>query len=487
MNRQDAKNAFSQRLRQEKKIKICVYKLFRIAICLFMLLFPAIINGYPLTFDDTATYIGSGFDSYVPQDRPIFYGFFIRQTSLGISLWLTVVAQSLLLLFCLRILNKYFFRKNSSIWLIFALSFLSGVSWVTSCVMPDIFIPIGILSVLEILFFKSLLNKYEKVILFCIFCLSIMVHLSSIPILLLFLITILAIAQIANINILRIKRDILYLLTTIILLSFIIIPGINKTQNAGFSLSKGGPVFFAARLSEARVLKPLMEFECPKLRTKACDYINDYSSNLNKFLWDSSSPFNKFWNSDFEKAAKDFSPINKKFFSHPKLVFQFAMSSLNNTFKQLITFDIYDFLKPPDKYVKNQISIHLPNDKSLLKDTFDNFKTKLPIWTGDDQPVNVPIFVYYLNNFYAFVFYISFLFIVIFTTIDLIKKTPLLYAHYLILLLILSVIINALVVGTLSSYFHRYQARVIWLVPLCLIIYLHQNKVLSQLTGRKGE
>jgi hypothetical protein len=45
----------------------------------------AIWNGYPLVFLDTGTYVASGFERFVPRDRPLAYGFFIRHSSLAHS------------------------------------------------------------------------------------------------------------------------------------------------------------------------------------------------------------------------------------------------------------------------------------------------------------------------------------------------------------------------------------------------------------------
>ncbi|MBL8009530.1 MAG: hypothetical protein JNJ64_02895, partial [Flavobacteriales bacterium] len=57
----------------------------------------ALMNGYPLVYADTGTYLASAFEGLVPVDRPFWYGAFIRGLSLnGASLWPVVVAQALL-------------------------------------------------------------------------------------------------------------------------------------------------------------------------------------------------------------------------------------------------------------------------------------------------------------------------------------------------------------------------------------------------------
>ncbi|HRH39293.1 MAG TPA: hypothetical protein PK760_13165, partial [Flavobacteriales bacterium] len=68
------------------------------AACIALLIWPAIYNGYPILYSDTATYVASGMKLDAPMDRPITYGLFIRITSIGgFTLWTTIVAQAAIL------------------------------------------------------------------------------------------------------------------------------------------------------------------------------------------------------------------------------------------------------------------------------------------------------------------------------------------------------------------------------------------------------
>src|SRR5665648_926505 len=58
------------------------------------LLLPALQNGFPLFYSDSATYIISGFDKFVPISRPMLYCFMVRHISLSFSLWLVLVFQA---------------------------------------------------------------------------------------------------------------------------------------------------------------------------------------------------------------------------------------------------------------------------------------------------------------------------------------------------------------------------------------------------------
>ncbi len=44
-----------------------------VALAAALLLWPALLNGYPLAFADTGTYLSQAIDRYLGWDRPVFY------------------------------------------------------------------------------------------------------------------------------------------------------------------------------------------------------------------------------------------------------------------------------------------------------------------------------------------------------------------------------------------------------------------------------
>jgi len=62
-----------------------------------MLLWPAMLNGYPLLFSDTGAFLSQGLDWFMVWDKPWIYGPVLGWSSLEITLWLPAVLQALLL------------------------------------------------------------------------------------------------------------------------------------------------------------------------------------------------------------------------------------------------------------------------------------------------------------------------------------------------------------------------------------------------------
>ena len=116
-----------------------------------IMLIPALINGYPMIYSDTSTYLASGFEMQPPMDRPMTYGLFIRLFSLnGLSLWPVIIMQCFLLVWLIYQLVGAVLEENHKFR---ALVFLavtvvasfSGAGWASCYLIPDIFTPIMLL------------------------------------------------------------------------------------------------------------------------------------------------------------------------------------------------------------------------------------------------------------------------------------------------------------------------------------------------------
>ena len=144
-----------------------------------ILLRLACYNSYPFVYPDTGTYIRSGFEVFVPIDRPIFYGLFVRIVSFSTSLWNVVFVQSFILAYLVYLILKEFIGSTYfNFYYFFILTFLcltTGVSFNVSMITPDIFTAFLFLIVF-ILYAMPDLNIFHKLILWILFIASILTH-----------------------------------------------------------------------------------------------------------------------------------------------------------------------------------------------------------------------------------------------------------------------------------------------------------------------
>jgi len=111
------------------------------------LLLPALFNGYPILFSDTADYLLRSQTLLPSPIRAPGYALWIRLTSGGATLWLPVVAQSLFLAALIWRTLRLFGRPTArqTLGAALALTIGSSAGWVSSKAMPDLFVAMVIL------------------------------------------------------------------------------------------------------------------------------------------------------------------------------------------------------------------------------------------------------------------------------------------------------------------------------------------------------
>src|SRR5206468_10592825 len=61
-----------------------------------LLLWPALLNGYPLLFADTGVYLTDGIRMHMSWPRPLFYGLFMLPFHLERTVWPVIVVQAVI-------------------------------------------------------------------------------------------------------------------------------------------------------------------------------------------------------------------------------------------------------------------------------------------------------------------------------------------------------------------------------------------------------
>lgn len=111
------------------------------------LLLPAIFNGFPLIFPDSATYLGIAFGSDYAIDRSSFYGLMLKPLANALpgtgGLWLVVVIQALavatVIVTAARHLSDRAMDRRIFLLLLPALALLTSLPWHAGQIMPDAF------------------------------------------------------------------------------------------------------------------------------------------------------------------------------------------------------------------------------------------------------------------------------------------------------------------------------------------------------------
>lgn len=423
----------------------------------------AFYNGFPLVYSDTGTYIFSGQEMSIPIDRPILYGLFIKFTSFGFSLWSTIFFQALLASYLLYKIILTFFSKGTTIIFlsfVFILSFLSGLSWYTSQLMPDIFTAFSILAFYLLIMSKNA-NKREQFLLLFIFVLTVNVHYSNF---LIALFLMLFLGVLYNFNKLKYLKQHFALKPILIafIISFITPFIINYSVGKTTKVNQGSQVFLIARMLDNGVLKSFLDDNCKDNNYSLCSCKDNLPVDSRAFLWSSESPLYAIggWNDSEIELNK----IIRDILISPKHLSLFLYTSITSTVSQLFQNEIgsgliSDWYASTDSPPYYAIASHFPRELKQYEQARQN--TNLWGQKLDFSTVN------YWNSILLFLSAILLLFFLISKRLwgMLDSKTKLFIG-----IIFLGILFNAFITGSLANVYDRLQARVSWLLILTALI-----------------
>jgi len=425
-----------------------------------------LINGFPLVTSDTGTYVASGFEYFVPVDRPVIYGWFIRNVSLKQSLWFVIFFQGIILSYLLsRIMDVYLTKRNSPGWKIIVfilLSFFTSVSWFCSQIMPDIFTAFSILS-LALLLSEKIDSYIEKTVFVLILLLGLLTHNSNL-ISFSILIVILGVYCILKGKFRR--KEINAISFTIILITIIsswfILPEVNRRVGRKYRLSDGAHVFIMGRLLETGILDKYLEENCKTgpdavNNCSLCAYKDSLPSTAINFIWQENGPFYK--TGSWKGTKEEYTKIINYTLTHPSYIAMHLVKAAEATCRQLLHNDVGNGIDVYGKYTAPYIHIekHLKHEIPEFNASLQNNNEWKPVLNS-------------INRRYNFILILSLLLILGFYWTELKSRFNINgQLKFLGRLFFLCIVCNAFVTGTFANVLDRLGSRIIWIMPLMAI------------------
>ncbi len=437
----------------------------------FILTIISFYNGYPLVYSDTGTYLYSGFDKFIPFDRPITYGLFVFAASLKTSLWFVVLIQNFFTCFLIFEVCKLFFKTEilpiSFLGIITFLTFFTGIAWYSNQIMPDFFAPITALLTFLILYSPKI-NIFKLIFFSILFIFSSIVHLSHLIFIFIliffniFLEKLLTKKQIFVIEKLKFQR--IFLIFALIIVSWFTLPTINYLTEKKFIVSKGSYAFFIAHLADTGILEKFLRENCEKTEyknCKLCQYKDSLPQDLAAFLWTPNGVFAKTggWEGEEEYKKIVFATLKE-----PKYLVLNIYKSMTYGFSLLFRNEIGQGLSAYNEGSAPYGQIHWRFHYEL-----NNYlSAKQNIWNGSTLNLKtLNIFNFFLNIFSFFcvllIFFTSF-----YKRIDNFSLKFLIFS-------LSAIFVNAFITAGLNSSCERFQARIVWLLPLALLIIFIKN------------
>jgi hypothetical protein len=419
-----------------------------------LLLWPAFLNGYPLVFVDTASYLHQTTAAGPPVwDKPVVYGPLLHAFHWRTALWPAAAAQALLVSWLLWLAARTLLGRagvGAHLFLVAALSVGTAAPWFASLLMPDVLAPALVLAVALLGWGDP--RSLERAALVLVVVLAAAAHLSHLPLLGASLAVLAASRRWRGL-----REGAMALLAALLL-----VVATNAAFQGQAAVSPYGAVFAVARLVADGPAARTVEARCPEAGWHLCRWAGGrLPTDSDEFLW---SPDGPAWAPRLD-GARPGGPISlapeagavlrETLAREPWAVLRAAAA---NAARQLLASRTGDTLVPDHlaESVAVQLAPAFPAAEGARFAASLQFRGALPAAAAPFQWPHLPVL--------------------------LLGAAPLPLAAWrawrasdapllgFLLCAVIGVLANAAVTGALSGPHDRYGARMAWLLPLSALL-----------------
>jgi hypothetical protein len=427
-----------------------------------LFILPALYNRFPFVFPDTGGYLGAwGMRNTV---QNVYYAVFNRITDLRISPWPTVVVQSAMTAWVIWRFASTVFSIKGMFRLILLSVFLTmctSLPWFVSWLMPDIFTSLMIIALTLLCFLQDRVPRSSKIILVLLISTAVAVHQSHLPV---------ALWTLPGLGLCVLLgwRPSKAFLHGFFAIGLGLALGIAALATANLlsgrlGLSRGGSVFLLARMLEDGTALSYLKQVCPQQRFGVCTYLDELESYNSlhpnslsgHFLF--GGPLEKLGGVVAEEQEAT-TIVVSTLLKYPLVQLR---ASMDDAWHQLLLFATgAEFSNYPG------VSSNYPGDRDIsssegvrvvfgaaVYDSYSHSKQVRGILTFD-----------FINHIHLAILIISLIILIGFLAVARTRQT--FRSFYPAIFVTVLVIGNAFTLGVLSGPYPRYQARVIWLIPL---------------------
>jgi hypothetical protein len=403
-----------------------------------LLTWPALANGYPLLFSDTGSFMEQLLLPFMIWDKPWIYGPALVIVSLEWTLWLPVLAQSLLMSWVLWRVQGVF-RAPSAAWhlgVALVLAAGSAAPWFAALLMPDILAPLTVL-LLFLLAFDP--DRRFRIPLIALASFAITSHLSH-----------LLIAGACLVVVPALRPRAFATAAAPLAVSIMLLMATNLAGHGRLGISPYGAVFGLARLVADGPARLYLEEACPDAGYRMCDWAGRFPSDADAFLWDPAGPVWTFPGGPIALAPEAADIVAATIRSRPLSV---ARDAVHDFLSQLVTLSLDDIVagKGLDATVGVQLRAHYSPAEQHRFDASAQRSDRLAAVAAPWRNVHIAMLA--LGSIGCAMLLIRSW-----------RNDRVLFA--LTALIVVGLLGNAFATGVLSGPHGRYQARIAWLVLL---------------------
>jgi hypothetical protein len=464
--------------RDDAKIRSPAWRGAAILMGALLMAWPAIFNRYPLLYPDSITYLGDGrlvaravflhrLSEYYGM-RSFFYSLVILPLHWNVTAWPVVFFQALVTSYVIWLVVRSLTPRRTVLFyliLVVLLSLLTSMDWFVSLIMPDVLGPLVYLCIFLLVFARETLSRAERISLIPIAWWAIVSHASHL-ILATGLCILFVLLLVLRFQFMRGRWKALGEVVMIVSLAAVSQLALHGYLYGKPSLNGERPPFLMARvLADGPGLWYLQQ-HCPEAKFVLCDYVQELPQDPDVFLWGEKGVWANADDATTTRLRQEEMPfVQATLRAYPGAQLS---KSLSNFGEQLRTFGFYLF--GPSGWMSEEFASVLPREKSQYLQSRQaqddlplEFFTTVQNWT---VLASIVIIVAFLPRVWR-------------------NRSP--RSIGLGVVIVSTVVANALVTGTLSMVEDRLQSRVVWLIPflaILLVLDFFEQKLASRPPAR---
>jgi len=428
-----------------------------VLVAALLMSWPAVYNGYPLLYPDSMSYLRQGapvaralflhrFAGYYG-GRSLIYSVGILPFHWNVTPWPVVLFNALLTAYVLWLVVRSLQPERTStayFSLVALLSVFTGLGWFVGWIMPDIFGPVLYLAIYLLVFAPETLSRAERRAVVVIAWWSLTSHITHLMLaagLCVLFVALLAVRR-------QLTRRTLRPVGTVALIVFFGAAAQMALHTYLYgepSLNGQRPPFVMARMIADGPGRWYLRQHCPTLHVEICHHSRDLPDNVDDFLWSAHGIWQSASLAQQEQIRKEETRIvlgTLRAYPREELV-----ASAGHFWRQLHAFGLYDY--DPNAWILAMIDTVLPGARPRYLKTrqahetlHEDFFTSVQAGTVVLSLVVIACWGVFLRQYWS----------------------PQVLGLATIIGFV--VVVNAAVTGVLANVEDRYEARVIWLVPL---------------------
>ncbi|GAC1480645.1 MAG: hypothetical protein NVS2B11_05620 [Acetobacteraceae bacterium] len=426
--------------------------LLAIPIAAALLLWPAVLNGYPLMFGDTGVYLTDGINLHVSWPRPLFYGLFMRAFHLRLTAWPVIAAQGLITAGLMAMVIRCLL-PGLTLWVLplvaAVLALCTSLPWFVSQLMPDLFGSLMVLALGLLILAPSRLGAFGQLLLLLFAAGCITMHLTFLPISLAVLVMLLVARwwTEGRVGAGTVLRGLL-----VPVLALCAATGANAVLAGRVSPSPYGKIFILTRVLLDGPGQRALQRECPRPDWSLCAFKDNLPPTVEAIQFGDDALLNRA--GGYQVVAPQVWPIVLAALkAEPEAM---LVNSLRNAARQFVSFRSGEWLIVPMPDIRQSWREVFPPAEAARYEASKQFRL-IHLLPDTLQAVHLGVGS------------VALAVLALGCAVALSRRETLggLYAAILT-----GLVANAVLAGALSGVYHRYQSRFVWLATFAALVML---------------